>query len=184
MKNIAFGATNPQGLHKLSPLLTIKDCSSITLYNLEILKIQSQSNISAFNLVIINVMGNSSVSYVKNSGPLKMLLLYNRTHTDRKHHVLTVSNCEIVSIKVTMLQNSYKVTLMIINIQLYDVTNNIVVGVKHDSFIYADELGANEVIIINSKLISYMYAQHLFFFASSSNGSVKFIDSQFVNNSR
>ena len=183
IKNIAFTATNPQGPHKLSPLLTIKDCSSITFYNLEIFKIKSQGNISAFHLVIINVMGNSSIGYVKSPGMLKMLVLYNRTHSDKKYHVLTVNNCEIVSIKVSMLQNSYKVTLMIINMQLYGITNNILLGVKYDSFIYADELGASEVIMINCKFIDYMYTQHLFFFASSSNGSVKFIDCQFVNNS-
>ena len=100
IKNIAFTATNPQGPHKLSSLLTIKDCSSITLYNLEIFKIKSQGNISAFHLVIINVMGNSSIRYVKSPGILKMLVLYNRTHSDKKYHhdVLTVNNCEIVSI--------------------------------------------------------------------------------------
>ena len=185
VKNIAFSATYPRGQHKLSPLLTIKDCFSITLYNLEIFKYHPQSSISKlnFNLVIINVMGNSSVSNVKNSGLLKTLLLYNRTQTDKKHHVLTVSNCKIISIKISMLQNSYKMTLMIINMQLKYFTNSILIGMKFDSFIYADELGANEVIIINCKFINYMYTQYVFFFASSSNGSVKFIDCQFVNNS-
>lgn len=44
-------------------------------------------------------------------------------------------------------------------------------------------MGPSEVIVKNCQFIKNMYAEHLFFFASSSNGSVRFIDCHFINNS-
>ena len=52
------------------------------------------------------------------------------------------------------------------------------------SFIYVKELGMNKVLIINCLFVSnfYSYLDHMFFFASTSNGSVEFINCQFINN--
>jgi len=74
-----------------------------------------------------------------------------------------------------MLQNSYRVTLKITNMQ---VQNNDF----SDHWIYGKELGISEVLIINCQFNSNIYKNCLFSFASSTNGSVQFINCQFINN--
>ena len=182
IKNITFAATNPQGLYKRVPLLTIKDCSSVTLHHLVILKFSYPEH-NIFTLVGINIMGNSNFTHVECSN--KMWLFYNQTHTDKKHHILLMRKCKVTSIVLDMLQESYKVMLNIIDTQLEFTAPNVMkpIKVENDSFIYIGELGANEVNIINCHFIKNLYAEHLFLFASSSNGSVKFINCQFINNS-
>ena len=183
IKNIKFAATHPQGLYKWHPLLIIKDCSSVTLYHFEIFKlIFHEPNI--FALVGINIMGNSKFSHVKFSN--KMQLFYNKTHTDKEHHILSISNCKVTSISLDILQDSYKVTLKIIDTHLQFTARDAMrleINVENDSFIHVGELGASEVIIINCRFIENIYVEYLFFFASSSNGSVKFINCHFINNS-
>ena len=116
IKNIKFSATNSQGLYKCDPLLTIKDCSSVILEHLVIFKLRSRE-CAIFVLAGINIMGNSNFSHVKIFD--KMQLFYNKMHTDKEHHNLLMSNCEITSISLNMSQDSYKVTLKIIHTQLH-----------------------------------------------------------------
>ena len=179
IKNIKFAVSNPQGLYKWDPLLTIKDCSSVTLEHLKIFK---RGN-DVFALVGINIMGNSNFSHVKIFD--KMQLFYNKTHTDKKHHNLSMSNCKVTSISLNMSQDSYKVTLKIIHTQLYFASPDTAepFSIENNSFIYVGDLGPSEIIIINCQFIDNIYTEHLFFFASSSNGNVRFINCRFINNS-
>ena len=185
IKNITFATTSTKGLglYKWDPLLTIKDCSSVTLDHLVILKLSFRER-NIFALVGINIKGNSNFSHVKILD--KMQLFYNKAHTDKEHHNLLMSNCEVISsISLKMFQDSYKVTLKIIDTHLQlaapDATKPI--NVENSSFIYVEDLGPSEVILINCRFIHNTYAEHLFFFASSSNGSVRFINCRFINNS-
>jgi len=57
------------------------------------------------------------------------------------------------------------------NINYYDVF-----------FIYVEELGISEVLIINCQFISNIYKDYLFSFACSRNATVQFINCQFINN--
>ena len=76
-----------------------------------------------------------------------------------------------------MSQISYKVTLMIINIQ---VQHNFRV---YNSFIQAEEIGTNKVLIINCQFVSYInYRKQFLLFSSKSNGSAQFTNCQFINN--
>ena len=150
--------------------LTVKDCTSVLLDNL---KVNEQLYDYFFNIKVINVMGNSYFNKITLSRDSSMKMLYNETYMDRKHHMLTLSNCRIRTMDVDMLQKSYKVTLKIINV---------LVQQSHDYFIYVKELGINEVYIINCQFILNYYKVHLFSFSSSRNGSVQFINCQFTNN--
>ena len=88
IRNIIIAATNPQGFYKWAPLLTIKDCSSVTLDHFNISKfiVQQARN---FALLGINIIGESHFNHVDCLG--KMQLLYNETHTDEEHHILLIS---------------------------------------------------------------------------------------------
>ena len=50
------------------------------------------------------------------------------------------------------------------------------------SFIQVNKLGANELIIISCQFVSNTYADQLFLFASTSNGSVYICNCQFIDN--
>ena len=52
----------------------------------------------------------------------------------------------------------------------------------NESFLKAEMLGRNEVLIINCQFVSNTYFNHLFLFSSTSNASVKFVNCKFVNN--
>ena len=57
-------------------------------------------------------------------------------------------------------------------------------NVEHnkDYFMSVKELGINEIFFISSQFISNVYETHLFSFASSSYGSIQFINCQFIDN--
>ena len=132
--------------------LTIKDCSFVSLCNLQVYqRCQKAWVLYNFALVANNIMGNSYFSHVTCYDEL--LLLYNdhEMYTDRKHHSLSMNNCTIELITLNMLQSSYSVTLRIMNMQ-----------VKHKfyslrSIIYAEELRKTEVLMINCKFYSNIY---------------------------
>ena len=166
--------------------LIIKDCSFIYLCRLHILSNSSNLPLNNFfTLVAINVMGNSCFSHMKMSRYNKIQLLYNERHTNEYHHILSINNCTVRSLKLDMLQKSYKVTLKIINMQIqYNRYGFYFTYFDYDSLalIHVKELGTNEVIIINCQFISNIYETYLFTFTSSSNGNVQFIDCLFINN--
>ena len=161
--------------------LTIKDCSFVSLYCLQVhrvvhLRTHKHLYTYQFAIVAINIMGNSYFNNVQCYD--EMQLFYNETHTDREHHSLSINNCMVRRVKLDMLQNCYRVTLWIMNIRLeYQ-------KYQYRSFIHVEELGMNKVLIINCSFVSnsYSYLDHMFFFASTSNGSVEFINCQFINN--
>ena len=124
-------------------------------------------------------MGTSYFNHVKCYD--EMQLFYNETHTDRDQHSLTINNCTVRRIKLDMLQKYYRVTLRIMNIYI---------GLEYRrypyaSFIDAERLGANKVLISNCRFVSNpeSYLDQMFFFASANNGSVEFVNCQFINNS-
>ena len=175
--NITITSINQHGIYKIVPL-TIKDCSFVVLYYVQV-KQSRQRAYYNFALVAINTMGYSYFSHVKFHNSIQ--LLYNETQTHTKYHVLLMRNCTLNSIKLNMLQDSYWVTVKImdskINHALYKRTAAI-----NDSFIYTEELGANELSIINCQFNDIIYGEQLLTFNSSKNGSVMFINCQFVNN--
>ena len=156
--------------------LTIKDCSFVLLYHLQIYQVvYIQFDIYKPAIVAINIMGNSYFNDIECYGEIR--LFYNETLTEREHHSLSINNCTVIRIKIDMLQNHYRVILKIINIQLQHKMYN------YKSFIHAENLGTNEVFIINCEFVSNTYRHHLFFFTSTSNGSVQFTNCLFINNS-
>ena len=169
--------TNYSYLPKYVPL-TIKDCSFVSLYCFKVHRVvHSRTHEDLFTyqfaIVAINIMG---ISYFNNVQCYdEMQLFYNETHTDREHHSLSINNCMVRRVKLDMLQKFYRVTLWIMNIRLeYQ-------KYQYRSFIHVQELGMNEVLIINCLFVS-SYLDRMFFFSSASNGSVEFIKCQFINN--
>ena len=174
VKNMRVHAVSPQILSELSVLvpLTIKNCSFVSLCHLCIhidKNVQSKLDAHKFALVAMNIMGDSYFSHVECYNNA-MQLLYNETHTNR-HHSLSLNNCKLKIVKFDMLQNSYKVALRITNMQLQRI----------NGFIHAEELGSNEVLIVNCQFVSWSYDAHMLSFASTSDGSVKFINCHFIN---
>ena len=150
IRNITFGP-NPNYLLKIV-LLIIQDCSFISLHHLIIY------HHYAFNyksLLAINIMGNSYLNHVTCFGGMQ--LIYNETHVDREHHSISMNNCAVGTLYIDMLQISYKVTLMIINIQVQHNTT------VYNSFIQAEEIGTNEVLIINCHFVSNIKYRNPFF---------------------
>ena len=171
---------NSKLLHNLPEwsLLTIKDCSFVILHHLQIYLLSTSSN-DKLALVIVNIMGNSNFSHVTCYDRIQ--LFYNEMHTETEHHVLAMTNLKPTSsLKIKMIQNSYRVTLKIIGMLLQNTRNKLNSGI-YDSFIQA-ELGANKIILINCYFIENVYENHLFSFSSLSTGSVHFINCQFINN--
>ena len=151
--------------------LTIKDCSFVSLHQIQVYQQSDNDSQPEFALVAINIMGESYFNYVHYYHG-EMQLFYNETHMNREHHNLSIDNCTIKSIKIYMIPNMYTVTLKVANMQ---VQNN---KYAHDydydeSFIYARELGTSEVIIFNCQFISNIYNGQLFFLASTSNASIQ-----------
>ena len=123
-----------------------------------------------------NIMGNSNFSHIIGFyGYIE--LLYNETLTDREHHSLTINYCFVKGIHLNMLQNSYRVKLIIINMQIERNTYR-----TSKRFMEVLALGKNEVLIINCQFVSNSYSHHLLLFSSTHNGSVQFINCQFINN--
>ena len=180
VKDIIINAEHSQMSHYLpgwAPL-TIKDCSVVLLHHLQIYLAKWLGR-KRLALVAINVMGNSYFNQVTCHD--RMELLYNETQTDRRHHVLTINNLTITSsLKINMIQNSYKVILRITNMRLQDTSQKQYFGIN-DSIIEA-ELGVNEVLVINCQFIENVYANHLFSFSSGNKGSIQFINCTFINN--
>ena len=151
--------------------INIKDCFSISLNCLQVKTNRSYVRNYRFALVCINIMGSSYFNDITLPIFDDIKLFYNETHTDGQH-IITLDNCRVRTIIIDMLQKSYRVTLKIVNVQFhYSNHYNI------EQLISAKELGTNEVFIINCQ-----FEFHLFSFASSSDGSVKFVNCQFKNN--
>ena len=156
--------------------LTIKDCSFVLLHHLEVYQVVSKWARYVYALKATNIMGNSNFSHVTcYSGNIN--LFYNETLTDKKHHSLTINYCMVKGINLNMLQNSYLVKLMVINMK---VQHNIYFN--SESFITAKSLGRNEVLIMNCQFVSNAYTSYLFLFSGRSEGSVQFSNCQFHNN--
>ena len=179
IRNITFNSSCSDGdilsyLPNWVPL-TIKSCSFILLYHVQVYQVvRTQFDLYKRGIVAINVMGNSYFDGVECHG--EMELIYNETNTQSKYHVLSVNNCVIKRVTLDMSQKHYKVTLKIANIQMQNKMYN------YKSFIYAKELGTNEVLIINCQFVSNSYSNRMFIFSSTSNGSVQFISCHFINN--
>ena len=162
-------------IHRWIPL-TIKDCSFVLLNQLQIYQ-PKKFQIIEITLVAINIMGNSYFSFVQcYYGDFRIKLFYNETHTDRKHNNISINDCTVKTIDVVMIQNSYRVTLRIINIQLQHEIY------EYTSFILGTELGTNKLFIIDCRFVSNIYVKKLFTFSSTSNGSVQFTNCKFINN--
>ena len=163
--NIPF---SPSKLPELAPL-TIKNCLSVSLYYLHIYidnQLRTGRNIYKLALVAINLLGNSYFDHVTCYDGIQ--ILYNETHTDILHHNLSImNNCILREIKLDMLQHSYRVTLKIIHLHVYNVYNKD----KEVSFIHAEELGSNAVLILNCQFFLHSDAFQ-FSFASTNNGSL------------
>ena len=86
-----------------------------------------------------------------------------------------MNSCELKALRINMIQQSYIVILKIVNIQ-FDYN-------YYDEFISSENLGRNEMLLINSKFIYRLQQISLFSFDSSSNGSVTFINCQFEKES-
>ena len=180
--NISYGY-NAEMLYYLPEWipLTIKDCSFVLLYNLQVHQIiSSELTVYMFALRAINIMGNSNFNHVKSYNG-EIYIVYNNnisTHIDREHHSLLMNNCTVKEINLNMLQDSYRVTLRMANMQ---VQHNIYQ--QYRRFMNAKELGRNEILIINCQFVSNSYLSYMFLFTSSSNGSLRFTDCRFINNS-
>ena len=158
-----------------------KNCYSVLLYHLQLhRKIMSLENLEyVFALEATHIMGISKFSdVICYNGSIN--LFYNETpiYIQReREHSLSIKNCLVKEICINILQNTYKVKLRIINmlVQHNDYQYN-------ESFLKAEMLGRNEVLIINCQFVSNTYFNHLFLFSSTSNASVKFVNCKFVNN--
>ena len=177
LKNIEIYAYKPK-LYMFDWVpLTIKDCSFVVLYNSQVHQGLWSKN-KKFAFVGINIMGNSYISHVEFTN--KIYLYYNETHADGDHHILAMNNCTVSSIKLDMFQDSYKVTLKMMDTKIQSTVHEL--ASDNDSLIYVGELGPNEVLITNCQFIENIYLEQLFLFASSNNGIVKLINCQFTNN--
>ena len=178
LKNIEIYGYKPQRIYINWVPLTIKDCSFVVLFSLQVHH-GSWNKHYNFAFVGINIMGDSYISHARFTS--KIYLFYNETHADGDHHILAMNNCTVSSIKLDMFQDSYKVTLKMMNTKIQSTVHELA-NSDNDSLIYVGELGPNEVLITNCQFIENLYLEQLFSFASSSNGIVKFINCQFINN--
>ena len=167
MKNLIFKISHYINDYNL--WLTIKDSLFISMSRLQV------KTIRHFILNSINILGSSHFNHIVLPSDNHINLLYNETHTNRRHHIITLNDCEARSLNINMLQKSYKVTLKIVNAQVQH-------NHQSDHFISAKELGISAVLIMNYQFISNVYEEYFLLFASSSNGSVQFIDCEFFNN--
>ena len=119
-------------------------------------------------------MGNSNFSHVKIYGG-KIQLFYNETLTDREHHNLSIDNCTVETVKLNLLQTSYRVTLSIMNMLVQNKHYDSI----YKSFVYVKELGTSELLIINCQFVSNIYRYRLFYFNSTRSGIVQFSHCQF-----
>ena len=120
-------------------------------------------------------MGSSYLSHILLPKDSYIKLLYNEIHMNRRYyyyHVLTLNNCTVTTLKIDMLQESYTV-MKIIHTQILG---------NDDYFICATNLGKNDIYISNCQFVSNSYKTYLFSFASSSIGSVQFINCEFIDN--
>ena len=170
IKNIIINAYN---LSEWAPL-NISYCFFVSLHRLKIHIKWNLVPLIKIALVAINIMGDSYFSHVICFD--EMDLFYDEGHTDIEHHSLSLNNCTTHGIKVNMLQKSYRVTLTIANMQVQHKLFD------SKSFIQANELGTNELVIISCQFVSNTYTDQLFLFASTSNGSVYICNCQFIDN--
>ena len=140
IKNITIAASH--NAQKWIPL-TIKDCSFVSLYHLEIYQLREVKTINEITIVAINIMGNSYFSYLRcYYGRIK--LFYNETHIGQKHNNLSINNCTLVkTVVIWMIQTSYKVTLRMLNMQVKQEIYEYV------PFILGTTLGMIKILLIN-----------------------------------
>ena len=152
--------------------MIIKDCYFMLLNNLQFkseeLYIYGTEH---FILKLINIMGSSYFNQIILPVHGTIELFYNETQTDKQHHVLTLNSCKLKALRITMIQQSYIVILKIVDIQ-FDYN-------YYDEIISSENLGINKIFLINCQFIYKLQHITLFSFASSSNGSVTFINCQF-----
>ena len=158
--------------------LTLRDCSFVVLNHLPVFQPTKWKPYN-FALVGINIMGKSHFNHVEWFD--KMLLFYNETRTDKEHHILLMRQCVVSSIKFSMIQYSYKVTIKLMDTQMQYITHTPQDCNTH-SLIYAEELGDNRLIISNCQFIQNFYTDSLLIFVSSNNGSVEFLKCRFADN--
>ena len=173
IRNITISINHSRQHINWTPL-SIMHCSFVSLDQIQVYQ-QSNYN-TELALVAINIMGESFFSHVNYCHGEMQLFYNNETLTDREHHYLSINNCSIKSVKVEMVQNTYIVTISILNIRVQDTRYT------SKSFLHAEELGISEVVIINCQFISNIYNEQLFFLASTSNARVHFINCHFINN--
>ena len=126
-----------------------------------------------FTLEGINILGSSYFNHITLPENRNIRLQYNETLVDRRHHILTLNNCTVTMLHIDMFQQSYIVTLKIVNAKVQH---------NKDYFMSVNELGINEIFIISCQFISNLYETHLFSFASSNYGSIQFINCKFIDN--
>ena len=151
--------------------LSFKDCLYISMIHIQTIPLYG----SYFQLEGINIKGNSCFSHIILPQDSYIMLLYNETHINRRyyhHHVLTLNNCTVTTLEIDMLHESYTVLLKIVNTQI----------LRNYFSICAKDLGKNEILISNCQFLSIYYKNYVFTFASSSIGSVKFFNCQFIDN--
>ena len=153
--------------------ITIKDSVFISISHLQV----DHETFRRLTFNGINILGSSHFNHIALLCDNRIKLLYNETHTNRKHHVLILNDCGVQSLDINMLQKSYKVTVKIANGQVlynYDCS--------YYHFISAEELGISALLIMNYQFISNCFTEYFVLFVSSSTGSVYFIDCKFINN--
>ena len=154
--------------------ITIKDCSFVLLYHLQVYQLR-KLELNEVALLAINIMGNSYFRFVQcYYGRIK--LFYNETDTEQKHNNLSIKNCTVKTIDIMIAQSSYWVTLRIINIR---VQHEIYESVP---FILAKALGTNKMFIVNCEFDLNIYGNNLFIFSSAKNSTVQFTNCKFMNN--
>ena len=151
--------------------IVIKDCYFMSINHLQFKSEELLMYIYGYEyfiLKLINIMGSSYFTQIitPTSGIIK--LFYNETQTGRQHHVLTLNSCKLKALRINMIQQSYIVILKIVNIQ-FDYNYD-------DEIISSENLGRNEIFLINCHFIYKLQQINLFSFNSSSNGSVTFIN--------
>ena len=154
-------------------LLTLQVCYFILLNHL----IVHHHNALNHSLVMINIMGDSILNKVICFG--RMQLFYNETHTYRGNHSLSMNNCTVSTFNVSMLQISYRVVLMIINISKQAQYSD--KSFIYNSFICTKVLGINKVFISRSQLVSNFWYHNQLVLAGTSNASIQFSNCYFEN---
>ena len=156
-------------------LITLQDCYSILLHHLIVYHHNAFNQLQS--LVMINIMGDSILNKVMCFGGIQ--LIYNETHTYRGNHSLSMNNCTVSTFNINMLQFSYRVVLMIINISKHaQYHDNLFL---YNFFIRAEELGINKLLISKCQFVSNVWYHDQLLLTGTSNASIQFFNCYFEN---